>query len=650
MDCQPFHIQLLGTFRMDVGTTPVPSLHAPRLQALLAYLLLHRDAPQPRRQIAFCLWPASSEAQALTNLRNLIHQLRHLLPESAGFLEHDGPTLHWNYHLPLDLDVSVFEQALAQADQLARQAQPEPTRAALEAAIAAYGGELLPSCYDEWILPERERLRRAYLGGLERLISLLDDQRDYQAAIPYALRLVQAEPLSEVTYLQLMRLHALAGDRAAALQIYQSCAETLQRELAIEPGPSLRAAYERLLGHARLPPTAGAPAPSLPMVGRQAEWHRLLQIWRAAAAGQPHLLIISGEAGIGKTRLAEEALYWAGQQGYVTARAQCYATEGALAYLPISAWLRAPAIGAALASLEPTWLTEIAHLVPELLQGRPELAAPGSLAEPWQRQRLFAALRRALLAAGQPLMLLIDDLHWCDQASLEVLHALLHDDSSDRLLVLATFRPDELDPAGPAAALVADRLARDRASLIELPLLDAAETRELAAYVLGYAPDHAQDVAIYHASEGNPLFVIETLRADGLLQRAWAVGGPELAQGAPPTPLPARVQAVIDWRLGRLSPLARELAGVAAVIGRDFDLAMVEAVCSEYAQSALLCGLEELLQRRIMRTCPDGSLNFSHACLREALYAQLSPPRRHALHARVAAALEALAGASAARA
>lgn len=646
MDQQPLSIQLLGAFQVRAGTVPLHTLHAPRLQALLAYLLLHRDAPLPRRQIAFALWPASTEAQALTNLRNLVHQLRQLLPQSEDFLEHDGPTLHWRADAPFRLDVADFEQALARAEQDARQTQPERTRAALEAAITVYAGDLFPGCYDEWILPERERLRQRYLGALERLVVMLESQRDYQAAIAYAQRLVQAEPLHEGAYLRLLRLYALIGDRAAAMQVYQTCVDALQRELGVAPGQPLCEAYARLRDQVCPTPGSEVQSEPLPLVGRRAEWRQLLQGWQAAAAGHPQLLVLSGEAGIGKTRLAEELLCWAARQGYATARAQCSATEGELAYLPISTWLRAPTFRRSLLTLEPLWLSEVARLVPELLAGRSDIAPPGPLVEPWQRQGFFTAIRHALLAAGQPLVLLLDDLHWCDRASLELLGYLLHDDAHDRFLLLATLRPDEVDHESPVMALLGHRLIRNRATVIDVPPLDSTETQELAAQVLGRGLDSDEGAAIYRATEGNPLFIVETLRADCQVTRPHTCG--EFRDGYLVTeaPLPARLQAVIARRLARLSPPAHELASVAAVIGREFRFPLLAQVCSGQNEDALLSSLDELLQRRIVCERPDGSYYFSHGRLHEVLYAQLSYARRCALHHRVAEALDAQPGAS----
>lgn len=183
------HIQLLGNFRLAFGEQAITDIQAPRLQALLAYLLLHRDAPQSRQHIAFLLYPDSSEAQARTNLRKLFHLLRKALPHADNFLIADAQTLQWNSDAPFTLDVDDFENSVAHAN----------SSATLREAVNLYRGELLPGCYDDWILPERERLRQKFVETLERLILLLENQRDFRAAISFTERLLHQDPLREET-------------------------------------------------------------------------------------------------------------------------------------------------------------------------------------------------------------------------------------------------------------------------------------------------------------------------------------------------------------------------------------------------------------------------------------------------------------------
>jgi DNA-binding SARP family transcriptional activator len=436
------HIQLLGDFQLRYGDQVVTTINQPRLQSLLAYLLLHRHAPQARHHLAFTFWPDIQEAQARNNLRQMLHQLRHALPTATPFLQTDANTVQWVADGPFRLDVADFEAAVRHAANLDRNTEGAAAAHALQTALAVYQGDLLPSCYDDWIMAERGRLRQQAQQLCRQLSQRLEAERAYTAALAVAQRLQQLDPLDETTYVRLMRLHALNQDRAGALRVYHECVTFLQRELGVEPGDELQASYKQLRQLAHQPTTsASQPAPHaslLPLIGRQPEWERLWACWQAAARGQPALALITGEAGIGKSRLAEERWAWAARQGITCARTRAYAAEGRLAYAPLIEWLRTPPLMATLARVDPVWRCELARLLPELLTQQPALPPPGPLTEYWQRQRFFEALARAILAGQTPLLLLIDDLQWCDQETLEWLHFLLRFDAKARLLVVGT--------------------------------------------------------------------------------------------------------------------------------------------------------------------------------------------------------------------
>lgn len=240
-------IRLLGEFALLANDLPISSLDVPRLQSLLAYLALHRGVPQSRSRIAYALWPDSTDAQAHTNLRNLLFKLRMTLPEVDTFLLVDRQTLCWQPDALWGLDVMDFEHAVARAEEAQCLQDAAAERRALEEAVRLYQGDLLPACYDEWIQDERDRLQQSYLGALERLIELLEQERNYAGAIRVAQRLLRVDPLHEATYRRLMRLYAARGDRVAVSRTYQACAAVLKRELAIEPGPATRKTYERLM-------------------------------------------------------------------------------------------------------------------------------------------------------------------------------------------------------------------------------------------------------------------------------------------------------------------------------------------------------------------------------------------------------------------
>ena len=304
------HISLLGEFSLVYRGQSAARLSGERPIALLAYLLLHRDTAVSRQQLAFTLWPDSSDSQARANLRNLFYTLRQTLPDADAFLAADAMTLQWRSDADVVLDVAEFEAALAAARTAAA---PADKMKHLETAVSCYKGDLLPGNYDDWIIPLREELRQSHLDALHQLITLLEQQQEYRAAARYSQRLLQQDPLDETAYVQLMRQYARGGDRAGVRRVYEACVLTLRRELDVAPGPATQAAYAELLRQeapASVPeplPVSHAvrplplPVPATPFIGREAE---LAQIAELLADPACRLLTIVGPGGIGKTRLA----------------------------------------------------------------------------------------------------------------------------------------------------------------------------------------------------------------------------------------------------------------------------------------------------------------------------------------------------------
>lgn len=639
------HIQLLGVFSLVCADTPITSIEWPRLQSLLAYLVLHRHSRQSRTHLACLLWPDSTETQAHTNLRTLLTRLRHALPNADTFLQSDRYGLQWQPqppHASWTLDVLDFEQALVHAEQAQ---EPSAARHAFEKAVALYHGDLLPGCYDEWILPERDRLQQAFLKVLERLIALQEEEGDYDAAISTARRLLGHDPLHEATYRHLMRLYVNSGDPASALRVYYTCATILERELATEPSPATQEVYARLMQQgAASAPLASAPIPQLataPLVGRALEWALLEEAWQHALAGRPHFVLLSGEAGIGKTRLAEELLAWVERQGLSTASARCYVAEGEASYAPVAGWLRAEPLRRSLSVLAAPWLTEVARVVPEILLERPDLPSPDPLTESWQYQRFREALARATLGARQPLLLLLDDLQWCDQETLAWLPYLLRFDPQARCLLIATMRPEEITADHPLESWLTSMRRTGQVSEIALGPLDVTNTALLVGALSRGAVGQEASATLYQETEGNPLFVVETVRMGLLAGRGTSHRSSGKTPAASGAPLPPTVQAVITARLAQLSPLARELVSLAAVIGRAFTWSVL-AQASHLDEEMLVHGLDELWRKRIVREQGEDAYDFSHDKLRAVAYAGLSSARRRLLHHRVAEALEAL--------
>jgi len=294
-------VRLLGEFGLIYGDQPVDSVNTPRLQSLLAYLILHRDLPLSRRQIAFLFWPDSSEAQARTNLRKLLYQLRQALPDSDRFLQTTGQLLQWRKDAPFSLDVTDFECSLNQSCSIQQ----------LQMALELYRGDLLVDCYDDWILAERERLRQKCEKLLERLIALLETEHDYPTAIDYAQRLLRLDPLGEANYRRLMYLYALTGDRIGVERVYRACVTALRCELQVEPSANTRQMYEQSLRLAvithqevdsrqvQVARKTNLPVQLTRLIGRESEIEQVRQLIL-----QQRLVTLTGMGGIGKTRLA----------------------------------------------------------------------------------------------------------------------------------------------------------------------------------------------------------------------------------------------------------------------------------------------------------------------------------------------------------
>lgn len=308
-------LRLLGNFNLVYQAQVVETFHdSPRLQTLLAYLVLHCDAPQPRQHIAFLFWPDSTEKQARTNLRKLLLQLRRALPDAEQYLADTHQTIQWIADSPYWFDVAEVRRLLTHIDEA------NTDRAMLIQLSHLYTGELLPNCYDDWLIPLRQELHDAITQALTQLVHQLEAATAYHEGIRYAQRLLHLDPLEETGYLQLMRLRALSGDRTGALQTYQECVTILRRELDVEPAAAIQTLAKQLQagilptsnitpfpGHPREPAATSQPivrglqAATTPCFGRAAEVQQLTELLTT-----PHcrLLTLYGPGGMGKTRLA----------------------------------------------------------------------------------------------------------------------------------------------------------------------------------------------------------------------------------------------------------------------------------------------------------------------------------------------------------
>ncbi|TAH52273.1 MAG: hypothetical protein EYC68_08205 [Chloroflexota bacterium] len=636
------HIRLLGGFAIQNDAMPLTGFHSERLQALLAYLVLHRDAPMTRQQLAYTFWADTTDAQARTNLRTLLARFRDALSNADEFVCFAPQTIQWRADAAFHCDVIEFQNARAAALEHQRAGETAREMDALERAVKTYAGDLLPSCYDDWILPERETLRQEWHAALENLVARHEANRAYARALEYAQHLLRADPLREEAYARVMRLELERGERTSALRAYHACATMLRDEFGIDPAAETRALYLQLLRVDQANADAQTtPRGQAPLIGRDAEWARLLDAWERAAQGQTHFVLLAGEAGIGKTRLAEDFAAWAARQEIVTLTARGYENTQTSAFAPLAEWLRHDAVRQNFKNLERAILVEISRIAPSLRAEFSDLPEPPPITEAWQRQRLFEALARALLSAPAPRVLFLDDAQWCDAETLEWLQFVARFDCDTPLLILACARREEVDAAHP---LTKWKLALHRAEQlteIALPRLNEIQTLALASEWMQETMDDADAQALFQETEGNPLFVIEMVRDGGwgTGDRGWGTGdGGRRTTNGKDALLPQKIQSVIQHRLALLSPNARGLAEVASVLGREFSFEVL-AQASGSELDALVRGLDELWRKQIVREQRGEAYDFAHDKIRAAAYNSLSAARQKILHLRAADAL-----------
>ncbi|HET8629858.1 MAG TPA: AAA family ATPase [Thermomicrobiales bacterium] len=377
-------------------------------------------------------------------------------------------------------------------------------------------------------------------------------------------------------------------------------------------------------------PAARRPAARPPLVGRDRELAALRACLAAALAGEGGLVLLGGEAGIGKTALAEAVGREAAARGALVLVGRCYDLSETPPYGP--------------------WLDAFARYPrdPALPPLPAPLAERGRLGPVASREALFAQVRDFLAAAAAtcPLVLLLDDLHWADPASLDLLRVLARGLADLPLLLLATYRSDELPEHHPLAALLPRLMREAAAERLDLRPLDEPAVRALVAARYALAePDLGRLVAcLQEHAEGNPFYLGELLRAleGGALRLAadgaWALGDLSTA------PVPPLLRQIIAERAARLGGEAARLLALAAVIGQEAPLDLWRDVAG-VDEAALLELVERAAEARLLTPTPEGAgVRFAHALTREVLYAGILPPRRRALHRRVAEALAAQPG------
>jgi DNA-binding SARP family transcriptional activator len=638
-------VNLLGGFRV-AGPSPDDTIVLERKKscALLAMLALDPDRTVTRGKLTAILWEDETETAARHRLRQCLLDLRHRLASVDNDTIRAEGDLIQLASSRFVVDVTRFEECAARG-----------TRAALEAASGLYRGDLLDgfsldaSAFEEWLRVERGRLRSRAIAVMKGLLA-------YQAQAPYteetiqvAIRLLALEPFDEAAHRTLMRLYAESGRRSAALRQYEECVELLGRELGVEPEPETRELYRRLVGDRSRPTTAatagraergpatraqgsrffGRSPADTALVGREDDLAWLDGLARRAQHGQPQLAVVIGEAGIGKSRLVNElaartrprrteVLFGRGREGEET--------------LPFAPWIEAlrPALTEDIfGRLPAVTRTDLSRLFVEFAG---DSAPPSTGVD--DGPRIFEAVAGLLraLSARQSTIVVLEDLHWSDDMTIRLLRFLPRRLESRRVLIVGTARPEDVI-GGKTAHL--DILCRDPSCVSRtLSPLSREDTTTLFEALLAQRADTSSAALLdrlWTLSEGNPFVIVECARA---------VRDQTVSDRDRMLDLPEGVRSLTVRSLARLSKRASRLADVAAVVGRDLDVKVLEHA-ARVSERGLADGLEELVLRRVLREF-DGRFEFSHDRVREVAYRRLLEPRRVLLHRQIGDAMEAL--------
>ena len=677
-------LSLLGSPRIERDGQPI-AVDTRKAIALLAYLAT-TNQHHSRDTLAALLWPDYDQAHARATLRRTLSTLHKALGGAWLNIGRDHIALQRGAGMRIDVD--EFEERLRQcrshghapADVCPACLKPLSEAAALyrDDFLAGFSVRDSPS-FEDWQFFQSQGMRRELAGALERLTQGYAAQVDYATAIIHARRWLSLDRLHEPAHRHLMQLYVWAGQRAAALHQYRECVQVLDRELGVAPLEETTQLYEAIKENRAPPPPEGwpsgasatqpaaasagderaEPAPSsaasgergahpvaaYPLVGRSVEWEMLMSAY-AAAKNAGHLIILEGEAGIGKTRLAEDFVAHTQRRGASAFTTRCYEGETDLAYGPVISGLRAalaqPDAAERLRSVPEHWLSEGERLLPELAAMVAHMPDAPPLDRPGAQSRFFEGLRRILLAicAGPlPGIVFFDDIHWADGASLDLLAYLVRRLPDHPLCLLLTWR-SELAPSDVRLRrAVTEAQHANGATVITLARLSHPQVRELvrSAHVASPALPGDLDERLYSETEGVPFFVMAYLAA--------------LAQGALPAAdggwsLPGGARDLLHSRLDVVSATGRQLLSAAAVIGRSFDFDTLREV-SGRSEEETVAGLEEVMAQGLVAEAPSASArqgpvyDFSHDKLRALVHDETSLARRRLVHRRVAETLEA---------
>lgn len=670
MESDGVRFGILGPLLARRGTELI-DLGAPKQRSVLAMLLVSANSVVSLDRLIDALWGEDPVPTATSALQVYISNLRRALAldrsararsdvivtQSPGYLLTVGPD---------DLDATRFEHLASEGHRLLAAGDPAAAGAAFEEALGLWRGPALAEyAFETFAETEAARLEELRAVALEGRLEADIAVGHHAVAVPELEALVAERPLREQLWALLMVALYRCGRQADALRAYARIRSLLADEVGLAPGPPLRRLEAEILAQSPAldwrpvsPPPAPAvaqPAPPSvapaddadPFVGRADAIEAGVRALAAALGGRRRIVLVSGEAGIGKTRLVEELVSRAEQHQAVVAWGATYEGEGAPAFLP---WVQvfeslAAADPAGLASAVEAGDSVLTQAFPSLKELFDEVEPPPMVDPAEARFQLFEAATRVLarFAARRPLVIVLDDLHWADVASLQLAQFVAGRAPSARILLVATYR--HVDPL-PSPALTETLGALSRhPGLVRIALtgLTPPEVATFLAQTSGPSTPPELADAVWARTDGNPFFIRELARlltAEGRLAQATAG----------PIPVPPGVLDVIRRRLARLPEATNDLLTLAAVFGRTFDLAVV-AMAEGVEPEVAVDLVDPAVASGVVLEDPAtfGRYRFSHALVQDAIYGELPALRRARLHIRAAQALEKVAEGTGAR-
>lgn len=651
-------VQLCGLLSVEVGGTQLAGrLRGRQVRLLLAYLILNRARHVGREELIGALWPDDAPVSQDAALRTLLSRLRSALGSDA-LSGRDELILTLPEPVWVDLEAAGAE--LQRATHALEQGDARGAWGFAQVPLNIASRGLLPGTQAVWLEPRRRELEDLRLQALEVVGRAgLSLGRSQLGSVERAARaLIEAEPYRESGYVLLMEAFGARGNVAEGLRLFERLRTLLRDELGTAPAREALAAHGHLLQAGPRVPADGAAAATagaielpaellarsqIPLVGRRSELAELIGMWTAAGGEEPkqsRIVVLSGDAGIGKTSVAAALARRAHEDGGVVLAGRA-PEEALVPYQPFLEALRhyvavtpTDELRGAIRDYGP----ELGRLVPELRRRLPDLSELSGEPES-ERYRLFEAVVALFTAisASAPILLVLDDLQWAERPTLLLLRHLARAPQPARLLILVAYRTE----AG--GQVLGDTFAELRREGLltqaRLAGLSERETAELVALRAGEAPSKTFARKLHRETEGNPFYIEEILRhltESGI--RAGTAGATELQRAG----LPEGVKEIIARRTDRLAPATVEWLRVAAVVGRDFDSGQLEQLLG-VEEDEFLRALEEALAAGLLleSTADPGHYSFSHTLIREALYEGMSAPRRARLHRRVGEALEA---------